>query len=211
MKRHLRQLEHILNQQLDALHCLARVQQKGPILEVLVRHIPGETLNSQQLAEIVHAALDAAFAPDIRKVNLYAQPLRDRDGEPNWLASFSYEGIDDDEFSNRRELLRQDFITFRIILIALGILAVGLYVFDPTPINLIPSILALGLAFGFTPLKRELDRSGRLFAQKVLLLGGSILLGMSVVFLVQTFTDTLSLVAIALLLGLSAVRLGWRS
>ena len=211
MKRHLRHLENILNQQLDAFHCLAQVQQKGPILEVLVRHIPGEVPDGSQIAAIVQAALDAAFAPDIRKVNLYALPLRDRDAEPNWLTSFSYEGIVDWEIDSRSQRLRRDFISFRMILIALGLLAIGLYVLDPVLANLIPSALALGLAFGFTPLKRGLESEERIFLQRSLLLAGSILVGISVVFLIQTFTDTLSIVAVALLLGLSAIRLGWRS
>ena len=210
MRRRWRNLETILNQQLHRWHCLAEVQPKGPFLEVVIRYVPGDDLDTGELETVVRAGMDAVFAPQTKKVHVFSQPLREQDGDPEWLLTFEYEGMNGTVGRGVWEERRDDQLLGRLVLIFLGVLAVGLYIWQPSPFNLVPSLVAVVLSFAVPPLKRWLDGGRVVWLQRLLLFIGSILLGIALVFLIQTFFDTLAIAALAIVLGITAIVLGWR-
>ena len=208
MRRQLKHLKTILEQQLQPYNCLADVQERGPILVILVRHMPGAVPDSEIVQSIVRTGLDAVFAPDIQKVNLYALPLRDRDAEPLQLGTFAYQGVDADLY-RPEDIRRQEYLLFRLILLVLGVLGLVVYLFNPAIDYLIAAIVAIGLALAFGACKRAIERTPPL-VQRGIVLVGSFLIGVGLVFLTRTFPEAFSATAIAVLIGAFAIRLGWR-
>ena len=208
MRRTVKNLTFILEQQLQPYSCLAEVRQKGPILEVLVRHLPGEVPDSDAVTAIVQTGLDAVFAPNIQKVNVYALPLRDRDSAPQRLGSFAYEGVGED-LSRPIDTRREDYLLFRLGLLTFGVLGIVIYLFNPATNAWIASALAIGLAVIFPGCKRAVERIPPLL-QKLIVLAGSFAIGIALVLLTQTFQETLATAAIALVIGVFTTRLGWQ-
>ena len=69
MRRQLKQLKGILEHQLQPYSCLVDIQERGPILSIVLRHMPGAVPDGPNVQSIVRSGLDAVFAPDIQKVN----------------------------------------------------------------------------------------------------------------------------------------------
>ena len=208
MRRQVKNLAFILEQQLQPYSCLAEVRQKGPILEVMVRHIPGEVPDGDAITAIVKTGLDAVFAPDIQKVSVYALPLRDRDGLPQRLGSFAYEGVEQD-LSRPVDVQREDYLLFRLGLLVFGILGIAIYLFVRDVTLLMASLLAIGLAIAFPSCKRTVQRLPALM-QRLIVLAGSFLVGVALVFLILKFPETLGWTALVLVIGGVATRLGWQ-
>ncbi len=208
MRRQLKHLQTILEQQLQPYNCLADVQERGPILSIVVRHMPGSVPDRELVQPIVISGLDAVFAPDIQKVNVYALPLRDLDAEPLQLASFSYQGVNV-ELDRPEDMRRQEYLLFRLVLLVLGVLGLVMYLFNPAIDYLIAAIVAIGLAMAFGACKRLMERTPP-FVQRGIVLVGSFLIGVGLVFLTRTFPEAFSATEIAVLIGAFAIRLGWR-
>ena len=208
MKRYLKQLKAILDHQLQPYSCLVDVQERGPILSIVVRHIPGEVPDGPNIQSIVLSGLDAVFAPDIQKVNLYALPLREDSADPQQLASFAYQGIGSAEAMSE-DTRRQDYLLFRLILLVLGVLGLATCLITSSIDYLVAAIVAIGLAFAFGACKRLIERTPPL-VQRGIVLVGSFLVGASLVLLTRTFPAAFSSTAIAVLLGAFAMRLGWK-
>ncbi len=208
MRRYIKQLKTILEQQLQSYNCLVEVQERGPILSIMVRHMPGAILDGPNIQSIVSSGLDAVFAPDIQKVNLYALPLRETDAEPQQLGSFAYQGVGADE-GVPNDTRRQEYLLFRLILLVLGVLGLVMYLFTPSVDYLVAAVVAICLALAFGACKRLIERTPPL-VQRGIVLVGSFLIGAGLVFLTRTFPEAFSATAIAVLIGAFAIRLGWR-
>ncbi|MEM9567258.1 MAG: hypothetical protein AAF974_03035 [Cyanobacteria bacterium P01_E01_bin.34] len=208
MRRYLKQLRTILEHQLQPYSCLVEIQERGPILSIMVRYIPGAAPDSPSVQSIVRSGLDAVFAPDIQTVNLYALPLREDDAEPQRLASFTYQGVEGDE-GMPEDTRRQEYLLFRLILLILGVLGLVVFLFTSSIDYLVAAIVAIGLTLAFGVCKRSIERTPPLVQRGVVLVG-SFLIGAGLVFLTRTFPEAFSATAIAVLIGVFAIRLGWR-
>ncbi|MGK7908283.1 MAG: hypothetical protein AB4040_13815 [Synechococcus sp.] len=208
MRRLIKDLEFILEQQLQPYNCLAEVRQKGPILEVLVRHIPGELPEAAVILSIINTGLDAAFAPDIQKVNVFALPIRDRENDPQRVSSFAYERSPDAD-PRAADEWRQDYLPYRLTLLILGVIGITAYAFNPAQNFVVASLSAIGIALIFNPCKRIVERTAP-FLQRLIVLAGSFAVGMAIAFLVQGFPTLLGMAAVALVFGISIIMLGWR-
>ena len=209
MRRQFKQLKSILAHQLQPYSCLVDVQERGPILSVVVRYMPGAAPDGSNIQSIVRSGLDAVFAPDIQKVNLYALPIRETDAEPQQLASFAYQGIETSGIDSTEASRRQEYLLFRLVLLILGVIGLVVYLFTPTIDYLIAAIVAISLAIAFGICKRSIEGAPPL-VQRGIVLVGSFLIGVGLVFLTRTFPEAFSATAIAVLIGVFAIRLGWR-
>lgn len=209
MKRQFKQLQSILAHQLQPYSCLVDVQERGPILSIVVRHMPGAALDGPNIQSIVRSGLDAVFAPDIQKVNLYALPIRETDTDPQQLASFAYQGVATSDVDSSEDTRNQEYLLFRLVLLILGVLGLVVYLFTPAIDYLVAAIVAIGLALAFGICKRSIERTPPL-VQRGIVLVGSFCIGAGLVFLTRTFPEAFSATAIAVLIGAFAIRLGWR-
>ncbi|MGK7912500.1 MAG: hypothetical protein AB4050_13635 [Synechococcus sp.] len=208
MRRQLKQLKSILEHQLQPYSCLVDIQERGPILSIVLRHMPGAIPDGSNVQSIVSSGLDAVFAPDIQKVNLYALPIREESAEPLQLASFAYQGVEA-SVDIPEDMRRQEYLFFRLVLLILGVLGLVVYLFNLATDYLIAAIVAIGLALAFGICKRSIERTPPL-VQRGIVLVGSFLIGAGLVFLTRTFPEAFSATAIAVLIGAFAIRLGWR-
>ncbi len=201
----LRRLTPILERQCSLMNLLVQVEQRGPVLQVLLEHMWGEPPKADAVAAMVEAALEAAFFPPLKKVNIFTRPVR-TDQEPNWLTSFSYEppgSVPEDV----RSRARRDFGWVRVIYFCLAIATVSFYVLQPLVINLLPTFIAFVAGTTFTSVRRHLPL---VWARPLLIVGGVTLVLALLLFWEGGFALPILSSSIAIV-GTYILGLGWRS
>ncbi|MGQ9838505.1 MAG: hypothetical protein ACUVRV_11235 [Cyanobacteriota bacterium] len=211
MRRQLKTLNQILDYKLADLRLFGRAELKGPILNVLLEHLPGDVVDTLQLMEIIRTAVEASMLQDLRKVNVYLW-CRGQEAEmPEWSGSFMVEPLllaNSEGSSSRAASYRQDYPAMRVLFFCLGICLSGFYILRGwQQLDLLPPALALVFGIGFPWLKRWLLTWVHPLFRRIGLGIGLVSMGMLVVQIWRqgwsVVYGILSLVAI-LLMGLGA-------
>ncbi len=159
MRRKLRNLKQILDYQLGQQRLFAKVELKGPILNVLLERLPHDEIDEKRLTQTIRSAMDAAAIHGIRKVNIFVWIREKNSPEPEWSTSFSYQMLPSPTNEKRPHQFRKDYPNIRILFFCLGI-GLGLwFIFDNRPwFYWITPALALVLGATFPWLKRQINR-----------------------------------------------------
>jgi hypothetical protein len=209
MNRPLSDLREILEYQLGSLNLLVSVDPKGPLLQILLQHVRTEPVDPRLVTTIIKDALDAAFFPDIRKVNIYTKPLRDDSVEPTWLASFAYESPHKSAVAGQPPKARHDYAAIRVSYFVAGIVSIGLFLQNHQGTNLLPMAIAFAISTFFPRLKQWVHRYSPNPIRRSLVVVGGIALGMAAVLLLQSPLLAFTPAVVVILLGSFAVGLGW--
>lgn len=202
----LRRLVPILERQCSLMNLLVQVEERGPVLQVLLEHMRGTPPEAERVKEMVHAALDAAFYPPLKKVHIFTRPVRSSDTDPSWLTSFAYEpanAVPEDV----KTQARRDFGWVRVVYFCIAIAAASFYLIEPAVIHFLPSLIAFTAGSTFTTARRYLPP---VWARPVMIVGGVMLTLALLLFWEGRYALPILSLSVALL-GSYALGLGWRT
>lgn len=201
----IRRLTPILERQCSLMNLLVQVEQRGPVLQVLLEHMRGEPPEAVAVAAMVQAALEAAFFPALKKVNIFTRPVR-TEQDPTWLVSFSYEPANA-PLEDVKSQARRDFGWVRVVYFCLAIATASFYFIQPLVVNLLPCLLAFLAAMTFTSVRRQLPL---MWARPLLIVGGVTLVLALLLFWEGGFALPILSSSIAIV-GTYVLGLGWRT